>query len=85
MGFSKNRFNFFKKVRGGKFAVECVSKGLFLKNVLSSLNMRSFGKKSENFERWKNRKCDEERVLFPEKTFSNFLKTSFTKMGRRKI
>ena len=41
--------------------------------------MRFFSKKSENFERGKIGKFDEERVFFREKTFSPFPKPSLQK------
>ena len=37
---------------------------IFLKIVVSALILSFFGKKSENFERWKIRKFDEEKVFF---------------------
>ena len=39
----------FKYGKGGKFAVECVSNGVFLENVFSTLILKFLQNKSENF------------------------------------
>ena len=51
-GFFEKKLAFFKFPKVAKIAVECV---LFLENVLRRI-YELFGKKSENFQRWKNRK-----------------------------
>ena len=52
--FEKKSWTFSKIAKGCKFAVECVSNGIISLNCLFRPHYEVFGKKSENFERWKN-------------------------------
>ena len=59
MGFSKKKTNFSKIVKGGKFAVECVSNDVISQNVLSTLVVKFFCRrirKFSNFGKLKNMK-----------------------------
>ena len=64
-GFSKKILIFFEFLKGGKFAVECVSNGIFSLKCHFRPNHEVFSAKSQkNLSVGKIREYDEERVLF---------------------
>ena len=95
--FRKNRCFFFEKLdkffknsniltncKGGKFAVECVCKGMISLNVFSALIMRFFQQKNQKFFNVGKNKKNIMECLF-EKKLLNLFKNHLYKKGRRKI
>ena len=68
--FEKNLF-FFKIGRGGKFAVDCASNALFLKNTLSTLIVKFLQKNQKIYKFGKTRKYMKD-IFLKKKRFHSF-------------
>ena len=82
MHSSEKNLNFFENVKGGKFAVECVSNNTISLKYFSALIIKFFGKieKFLTLEKLENMMVFSSGInafIFSKKAF-------FTKMGRRK-
>ena len=83
MGFSKKILIFLKIAKRGKFAIECVSKGVISLKCLFRPNYVVFLAKDQKILTFgKIRKCDEGRVFFSKKKRFHPLKLNLYQYGK---